>query len=105
MPPTSQDYNYTSSGIDDFLSRSIDQVSWQSSLDSTIAMPGSGALGSLPAPQGNNATRFDATQTTGSMGDTLQVGNITIDGINGAISVTDPTTDNIVVQIGNISNG
>lgn len=53
------DYDYTSSGFDGFLSRSIDDLS-QTNLDS--------------AGPRSTAMRFDSAQLSGYLGDTFQAG-------------------------------
>lgn len=77
--------DYTDSGFDDFLSRSIDNL------------PRSNLSGQGPV---SKTVAFDRTQTTGMLGDTLQIGSIHIDGVKGRISIFDG--DNEVVRIGEL---
>ena len=78
-------YDYTDSGFDSFLSRSVDDVP-QVNLDS----------------QGPQTTqiRYDSAQVTGKLGDTLTLGNIKLDGVAGRISIFDG--GNEVVRIGEL---
>lgn len=108
------DYDYQSgSGMDNFMSRSIDEVSWQANLGSAY-----NSLSELPiglSPTSATPTNFDATQVSGSMGGALSVGggsssgsgggssgNIVIDGINGAIKIVD-NNGNTVGIVGNLN--
>lgn len=93
----SQEYNYTNSGIDNFLNRSIDQVTWQSSLDASLNMPGYGTLTTLPSPPANNAVQYDATQVSGALGNTLAVGNVNINGSDGNITLSDGVTNRLLI--------
>lgn len=61
-------YSYTEAGFDEYLSRSID-----------------GPQTAAPALQVN----FDANQISGSLGDTLRIGSIYLDGKNGSIVIYD----------------
>lgn len=113
-----QDYDYQSgSGMDSFMSRSIDEVSWQTTLGTTYntlaqAPIGSSAFTNLST---STPTNFDATQVSGSMGGTVSVGggsnsgsgggsagNVIIDGINGVIKILD-NNGNTVGIIGNLN--
>lgn len=62
----SKSYSYADAGFDQYLSRSIDG-------------PQTTAL----------QVNFDQNQISGSLGDTLRVGNIFVDGKNGAIVIYD----------------
>jgi hypothetical protein len=110
----SNDYDYQSgSGMDGFMSRSIDEVSWQSTLGSYYT-----TLGTLPIGQMQTTatpTNYDATQVSGSVGGAITVGggstngsgggsagSIVIDGINGAISILDQN-GNTVGILGNLN--
>lgn len=79
--------DYTDSGFDGFLSRSVDNLS-QVNLDS----------------QGPVSTQipFDRAQVSGPLGDTLRFGNIQLDGRKGRISIFDG--DNEVVRIGELDD-
>lgn len=79
-------YDYTDAGLDAFLSRSVDSVS-QVNLDS------SGPV--------SNSQAYDRTQVSGSLGDTIRVGKIQLDGVAGRISVFDDS-NNEVVRIGEL---
>jgi len=70
------DYTYESSGFDGFLSRSIDNLS-RTNLESS-------------GPTSTNI-RYDSSQMSGRLGDTLQVGNIRINKTN--ITISDGGTD------------
>jgi hypothetical protein len=108
------EYNYnTGSGMDDFMSRSIDEVSWQQTLGSSYTTLGQLPIGSSPTTA--TPTNFDASAVSGSVGGSISVGggslsgngggssgNIIIDGINGAIKVYD-SNNNLVGIIGNLS--
>ena len=95
------DYDYQSgSGMDNFMSRSIDEVSWQANLGSSYT-----SLSSLPIGQNPTTatpTNFDATQVSGSLGGAISVGggsssgsgggssgNVIINGTSGSISIID----------------
>lgn len=92
--PTSQDYDYSSSGIDNFLGRSLDQVSWQTTLNAMLNMPGNESLTTLPTQSNGNQMNYDSAMVTGSLGNTLQASSniVTVDN-NG----------NQTVQIGTLS--
>lgn len=72
----SQNYNYEVAGFDGFLSRSIDNLA-QVTLDS-------------PGPV-SNSLPYDRMQVTGSLGDTLQIGNIRLE--NTRIVINDGSND------------
>lgn len=78
--------DYTESGFDGFLSRSIDNLS-QVNLDSQGPV--------------STSQRFDSTQVSGMLGDTLQIGGILLDGANGKITITD-SSGNVVVILGEL---
>lgn len=79
------DYDYTRSGLDGFLMRSIDKTPQVNLND--------------PGPQ-TTAIKYDTAQVSGFLGNTLQVGSVHIDGVNGRISIFDG--DNEVVRIGEL---
>lgn len=83
MQPKNQDYDYTTSGFNDFLSRSIDG--------------GIGQAQAAPVRQVN----FDQSQISGSLGDHLRIGSIDLDGTTGRISIFDEN-ENEVVRIGDL---
>lgn len=78
--------DYTDSGFDGFLSRSIDNLS-QVTLDSQGPV--------------STSQRFDSTQVSGMLGDTLQIGSILLDGASGKITITD-NSGNVVVILGEL---
>jgi hypothetical protein len=84
------DYSYADSGLDAFMSRSVDGIS-APNLDRMI----------LNMPLWARQLPYDTMQTSGSLGDTLSVGNIAIDGVTGRISVFDGD-NNEVVRIGTL---
>lgn len=74
--------DYTSEGFDAFLSRSIDNLS-QTNLDSE-------------GPQ-SKAIRYDDAQVSGMLGDTLQIGNVRINGSRGNITANDGSNDFLII--------
>jgi hypothetical protein len=46
---------------------------------------------------GFNNLNFDQVQTSGSLGDKIQIGSVLIDGQNGRIIVNDGNTDRIII--------
>jgi hypothetical protein len=83
MNPT---YSYQDSGFDKFLSRSIDDT----------AQPNLGTGGPV-----SNSIAYDRNQVSGSLGDSLRVGRILINGTTGRISIYDEA-NNEVVRIGEL---
>ena len=79
------DYNYETSGFNGFLSRSIDTMP-QVNLDS-------------PGIQ-STQIRYDSSQVSGMLGDSLKVGSVVIDGVSGRISIYDGDVE--VVRIGEL---
>lgn len=83
------DYDYESgSGMDSFISRSIDEVSWQSNLNSQYVTLSNLPIGSSPTTA--TPTNLDATQVTGSQGGTATIGQTQI-AQDGTISTTTST--------------
>jgi hypothetical protein len=78
-----QYYDYTQAGFDNFLTRSIDNT------------------GSTGTAATSRQLNFDSMQTSGSLGNLLKVGNITLDGIKGQIYATDDA-GNIFFIIGEL---
>lgn len=74
------DYTYESSGLDGFLSRSIDSLS-QVNLDAQ-------------GPQ-STAIRYDSAQVSGFQGDTLQIGGVRI--TNKGIIMSDGNNDVLLI--------
>jgi hypothetical protein len=83
-------YDYSKAGFDGFLNRSIDNN--QNSMST---------LGFLPAISTGQQVNYDQMQVTGSLGDHLQIGNITLDGSNGRISIFD-AENNEIVRLGTL---
>jgi hypothetical protein len=81
---------YTDIGFSVFLERPLLQGSSQQSISGQQSSGSSGTL------------NFDSTQTSGALGDKIQVGSITIDGSSGKITVSDDS-GNTVITIGDIS--
>lgn len=73
-----QDYDYQSgSGMDNFMSRAIDEVSWQSSgLGTSYNTLSQASIGQSAYSPTSTATptNYDTTQISGSQGDTTTVG-------------------------------
>ena len=105
--PASNDYDYQSgSGMDSFMSRSIDEVSWETSLGSTYT-----SLSTLPiglSPTTATATNYDSTQITGSQSQTTTIGGtgsgnsgngggLAVDATNNVISLNDGTNDRLLI--------
>lgn len=101
--PTSQNYDYSQSGIDNFLSRAIDTVSWQTTLDAMLNFPGSETLTTLPTPPASNNLNMDSAQVTGSVAQTMAVGDVNINGSAGNIILSDGSNDRVL--IGNNTSG
>lgn len=74
--------DYTTDGLDSFLSRSIDELA-QINLSS-------------PGPQ-STAFRYDSAQVSGMLGDTLQLGKIHFNGAEGNITINDGQNDFFLV--------
>lgn len=108
------DYDYQSgSGMDNFISRSIDEVSWQTQLGTVYNTLSTNPIGAQTS--GTTATNMDTTQVSGSQGGALTLGGgsasgsggsssgqVVIDGTNGAISILD-SSGNTVGIIGNLN--
>lgn len=76
------DYDYTTTGMDAFLSRSIDNLS-QVNLDS-------------PGPV-TTALAYDRAQVTGALGDTLRIGKIYLNGAASNITMNDGNNDFLLI--------
>jgi hypothetical protein len=117
--PATNDYDYQSgSGMDNFMSRSIDEVSWQSNLGSVYT-----TLSELPiglSPTTATPTNYDATQITGSQSGTTTVGGtgtsnpsgggvaasgaasgLSINPTQQTITLSDGTNDRLILGQGN----
>lgn len=86
--PARQTYDYSITGISGFLSRSIDDVAWENTLDAHL-----NTLGNVP--EQSTQQNFDQTMVTGSLGNTLQVGGISLN--NNNITVNDGTNDFLII--------
>lgn len=75
-PPN--DYSYIDAGFDGFLSRSIDDL-----VQTTLNSQG---------PQ-TTQLRFDNQAGSGSFGDTLRIGSISLNGVDGTITINDGNND------------
>lgn len=80
--PQQSDYTYEDAGYNGFFQRSIGSVAQAQTLSS---VPSGGS--------GNNVLNFDQLQVNGSVGDTLRVGKILINGGEGNIIVNDGQND------------
>lgn len=80
MLPQDDEYDYGSSGFDPFLNRSVDNL-YQSNLDS----------------QGPLSTqmRYDSAQVSGMIGDTLQIGQVSIN--RESITVSDGENTRLLI--------
>jgi hypothetical protein len=74
------EYSYETAGFDSFLSRSVDDLS-QLNLDSS-------------GPQ-TNTIRYDSSQVSGMLGDTLQVGQVHINRTN--ITFSDDNNNRLIL--------
>jgi hypothetical protein len=75
-------YSYENAGFDNFLSRSVDDLS-QTNLESV-------------GPQ-TTQLRFDSAQVSGALGDTLRLGRIYLNGAKGAIIMNDGNNDVLLI--------
>lgn len=83
-------YDYITAGFDGFMNRSID-VQQAPTLDNII-------------PQNQSQQiNYDQSPVGGSLGDTIRVGNINIDGVVGRISVYDDNNAELL-RIGNLDD-
>lgn len=103
--PTTVSYDYQNgSGFDSFMSRSLGEVVWQTSLNSFYNTLAQYPVGQSP----NQAINYDAAQIAGSQAGTTVMGSsgtgsgggIAMDATNGAISL-----NNGSLSINNTSNG
>lgn len=107
------DYDYSSgSGIDNFLSRSIDEVSWQTNLGANYNSLSELPIGAYPTT--TTPTNYDATQISGSQSGVATVGgsaggsaggsgSLQIDANNNVITLNDGTNDRLI--LGQQQNG
>ncbi len=75
-------YDYTTSGFDNFLSRGLDDVS-MTNLDSQGPI--------------SRQVAYDRNQVTGQLGDTLQIGNIHLNGADQNIVLSDGSNDRLLL--------
>jgi hypothetical protein len=80
--------DYSNSGFDPFMERSIG-----GEINQSVNM----TLTNIPTSGGD--INFDASQISGSLGDRIQVGggNVIIDGMNRRITVNDGNVDRIII--------
>lgn len=80
-----QPYDYSSSGLDNFLSRGLDDVA-MANLDSQGPV--------------SRQIAYDRTQVTGSLGDKAVIGRIVLDGVEGSITVLSQDGNSANVYLG-----
>ncbi len=85
------EYTYANAGFDSFMNRSIDMYS-ATNLDSLM----------VNMPYWQRQLPMDTVQSSGSLGDSITIGSIILDGVTGRISVEDQS-GNEVVRLGEIS--
>ena len=85
-------YSYRDAGFNRFFRRTIN------------SNPGAVNLSSASVGGGQNQLNFDNVQVSGSLGDTLTVGKITLDGKAGRQSVFDDL-QNEVLRLGELDDG
>lgn len=86
---TTDIYDYGSAGFDAFLNRSIDISSSENSPYATLSL--------IPPLSTGQQVNYDQMQVNGSLGDSLKVGRVQIDGSNGQITVSDGENIRIVM--------
>lgn len=109
-PAQTNDYDYQSgSGMDSFISRSLDEVSWQANLGSAY-----NTLSELPIgvyPTTSTPTNYDLTQISGSQSATTTLGGtgsgnagaaggVSLDATNNVIMLNDGTNDRLILGAG-----
>lgn len=82
-------YTYAAAGFNKFFRRSIDSTSAATLNDAASQ-----------ASAYSSEINFDQSQTSGSLGSVVQVGNVNIDGVQGRISVFEGSDE--VVRIGEL---
>lgn len=105
--PVRAAYDYNSgSGLDGFLSRSIDEVSWQNNLGASY-----NTLSNLPigvSPTTATPTNYDSTQISGSQSAVTTLGGnsgsgtgggLTLDASGNSIILNDGTNDRVVIGL------
>lgn len=88
--PARQVYDYSTSGINGFLSRSIDEIQWENTLDAHMNTLSN-------TPQESTQQNYDATQVSGSLGNTLQIGSVNINGSDGNITLDNNGTAQMII--------
>lgn len=103
----SNDYDYQSgSGMDSFMSRSLDEVSWQATLGANYNSLSELPIGAYPTT--TTPTNYDATQISGSQSGTTTIGgaaggsgggsgSLQIDANNNVITLNDGTNDRLLL--------
>ena len=95
-----QDYDYQSgAGMDNFMSRSIDEVSWQTTLGANYNTLSSLPIGLMQTTA--TPTNYDATQITGSQSGTTTVGGNDGSGSSSGMSIN-PQANTITLNQGTI---
>lgn len=83
-------YDFSTAGFDSFLDRSIDSN-------------GGYTLDSQPIAR-SREMNFDQGKVSGSMGDSLRIGRIALDGRNGRISIFDENNTDENTRIGDLGD-
>jgi len=78
--------SYIDLGFSNFLEKPMAETGF------SVAAPTGGTTS-----YGGGQLNFDQVQTTGSLGDKIQVGNITIDGSSGRIVINDGQNDRLII--------
>lgn len=92
MQRDSKPYTYLEAGFNGFLRRSINTRATAGTLRDMSRT-------STPPTQLN----FDNMQVSGSLGDTLEIGRILLNGADGQIDLRADATDDVVVRIGELN--
>lgn len=93
MASSNKSHTYRDAGFNGFLRRTIASDANSISLSQMARSAGRG-----------NTLNFDTMQVSGSLGDTLDVGNtIHLDGINARIDISSPeSTSDVILRMGNV---
>jgi len=81
------EFDYTRAGFDGFLSRSINNDFTGNNITN---------LNLVPAVISGQQVNYDQVQVSGALGDKLKIGNITLDGADGKISIFDDQGNELV---------
>lgn len=108
------EYNYqTGSGMDGFISRALDEVSWQNTLGAYYNTLSTAPIGTTPTTA--TATNYDATQVSGSQSGASTLGGasggsagttgagVTIDATNNVITMSDGKNVRLILGQGSFS--